>query len=149
MSLSSVYITAASCNEKNKEYFPDNTLTKFKVHLKEPLHLVGLWKMALMEIFIRDDNKLKYNDHLYLFCDLSGETIIDGERRQNVLRKIQNVKKGNWSHIYILPYYVDVTKTDVSSIEFYLTDKDFKTPSFLKKSVSLTVHFRRYPFVTL
>lgn len=149
MTMSSIYIAIDSNSDRNKDFFPDNDSSKFKVHLKKPLHLVGVWKMARMEIHIQGDNKTKYNDHLYLFCDLSGETFIDGEPRQNILRKIRNIKKGNWSQTYHLPYYMDVTKTDISDIEFYITDEDFKKPSFLKKSVSLTVHLRRYPFLTL
>lgn len=148
MSSTNLFLNIDSYSERNNEYFPDNTSAKFKIHLEEPLYLSGTWKMALTDICIKDSNKIAYMDHLYVFCNMAGESVINGERRQCLLRKIQFVKKGNWTHTFNLPYYVDVTKTQIFDIEFYITDKNFDLVSFLKKTVSLTVHLRQYPFFT-
>lgn len=139
-------MTVNSDSARNIEYFPDNQPQKFKIHLEEPLHLDNTWTVALVDICIRDNNRIAYTDHLYVFCDLVGETIINGERRQSLLRKVQFFKKGIWMDTYALPYYMRITKTEIFDIEFYIEDRNFKPVSFLKKPVSLTLHFRQYPF---
>lgn len=148
MSSKNMFIHIDSHSKRNDDYFPDNTSMKFKIHLEEPLYLSGMWKIALVDICIKDSMKISYMDHLYVFCNIAGESIVNGEKRQSFLRKVLLVKKGNWTQTFELPYYVNVNKTQVFDIEFYITDKNFELATFLKKTVSLTVHLRQYPFLT-
>ena len=135
-----------SDSDENKTYFPDNTPTKFKIHLAEPLQLDNIWKVALTEIRIKDDNKIPYMNDLYLLCDFVDYSIVNGGQSHPILRRLQFVKKGNWAHKYDTPNYLSINKTTVVDLEFYILDRNLKNPSFLKKPVSLTLHFRQYPF---
>lgn len=146
MSLSSFYLFVDSDSDVSKSYFPNNSPINFKVHLKEPLQLDHIWKVALTDIRLKDSNKIVYTDDLYVLCDLVGESIVNGIKQESFLRKVQCVRKGNWTHVYDSPHYMNINKTQIFDIEFYILDNDFKPPSFLKKPVSLTVHFRQYPF---
>lgn len=143
---SSFYIMVDSDNAENLEYFPDNQPCRFKVRLVNPLNLTCTWKMALSDVFIADNSKTTYTNHLYIFCSIAGDSILNGRQQQTLLRKLGYVKKGNWTHTYNLPYYVDVNRTHIFDIEFYITDKQFQLASFLKKPSSVTLHLRSYPY---
>lgn len=144
---SNFYLTVDSNDANNLTFYPDNKAWKFKVHLDVPLNLSGSWKVALTDIFVRDNNKITYVNNLYIHCDLAGESIMNGERRQSLLRMVHYVKKGNWTHQYTLPYYVDVNKSLIFDIEFYIKDRKSEYASFLKQPVTLTLHFRHFPFL--
>lgn len=64
-----MFIHIDSDSKRNNEYFPENTSMKFKIHFEEPLYLSGMWKLALVDICIKDSTKLTYMDHLYVFCN--------------------------------------------------------------------------------
>ena len=88
--------------------------------------------MVLTDIRIKDDNKITYMDDLNILCDLVGDSIVNGVQRQSLLRRVQCFRKGNWTHTYESPHYVHVNKTQVFDIEFFILDKKFRTPSFIK-----------------
>ena len=143
---SSFFLFVDSDWDENKAYFPDNTPTNFKVHLAEPIQLDNIWKVALTEIRIKDDNKITYMNDLYVLCDFVDYSIVNGGQRQPILRRLQFVKKGNWTNKYESPNYLTINKTTIVDLEFYILNKYLKNPSFLQKPVSLTLHFRQYPF---
>lgn len=68
-------------------------------------------KVALTDVFVRDNNKIPYVNNIYVHCDVAGESIINGEQ-QSLLRMVHFVKKGSWTHEYNLPYYVNVNKSN-------------------------------------
>lgn len=146
MAAHNFFLFADSDSDENKLFFPDNSASNFKIHLTEPLQLDNIWKVALTEIRIRDDNKIVYINDLYVLCDAIDYSVVNGDKKQPILRKVQFVKKGNWTHNYETPNYLSITKTVVTDIEFYILDNKLKNASFLKKPVSLTLHFRQYPF---
>lgn len=145
-STNSFFLFIDSDSEQNKTYFPDNTSTNFKIHLSEPLQLDNIWKVALTEIRIKEDNRTTFMGSLYVLCNLVDYSIVNGGQKQPILRRLQCNKKGNWTHKYESPHYLSIHKTQIFDIEFFILDDELKTPSFLKKTVSLTLHFRQYPF---
>lgn len=142
----SFYLVVDSDNLKNLQYYPDNKPWKFKVRFDAPLNLSGFWTVALTDVFIRDSSKTTYVNNLYVHCNIAGESILNGERRESLLRVLHFVKKGNWTHKYSLPYYLNINKSQIFEMEFYITTRQSEYASFLKQPVTLTLHFRQYPF---
>jgi hypothetical protein len=107
----SCYLVVDSDNSENLEYYSDNKLWKFKVRFNAPLNLTGFWNVALTDVFIRDSSKATYVNNLYVHCNIAGESILNGERRESLLHVLYFVKKGNWTHKYSLPYYLNINKS--------------------------------------
>lgn len=143
---SSFFLFIDSNSKQNMTLFPVNVPTNFKIHLTEPIQLDNIWKVALTEINIKEDNRTMYMGGLYVLCDLVDYSIVNGGQRQPILRRLQCNKKGNWIHQYESPNYLSINKTQIFDIEFFILDSELKIPSFMKKPVSLTLHFRQYPF---
>lgn len=143
---SNFYLLMDSDNSKNLIYYPDNKPWNFKVLFDNPLNLSGKWNVALTDVFIRDGSKTLYVNNLYVYCNVAGESIVNGEHRQSLLRMLHYVKKGNWTHKYAIPYYMNVNRSQIVEIEIHIKDRHANDASFLKQPVSLTLHFRQYPF---
>lgn len=109
----SFYLVVDSDNSKNLQYYPDNKPWKFKVRFDAPLNLPGIWTVALTNVFIRDSSKTTYVNNLHVHCNIAGESILNGERRESLLRVLHFVKKGNWTHKYSLPYYLNINKSQI------------------------------------
>lgn len=142
----SFYLVVDSDNSKNLQYYPDNKPWKFKVCFDTPLNFPGFGTVALTDVFIRDSSKTTYVNNLYVHCNIAGESILNGERREYLLRMVHFVKMGNWTHKYSTPYYVNVNKSQIFEMEIYITNRQSEDASFLKQPVTLTLHFRQYPF---
>lgn len=102
-----------SDSDENKASFPDNAPTNFKIHLAEPLQSDNIWKVALTEIPIKDDNNITYMNDVYVLCDFVDYSIVNGGQRQSILRRLQFVIKGNWTHKYESPNYLSINKTTI------------------------------------
>jgi hypothetical protein len=146
--MSNIFVHVQSDDENNLEYFPNNTSYNFKVHLTEPLTLTGVWKIALCDIFINENSKqTNYANQLYIFCNIAGVSILSGKQQSSLMRAVSPRKKGEWIESFWQLYYIDVNKSQVFDFEIYITDRSFKLATFLKKPVSITLHFRQYPFL--
>ena len=113
MMSASFNLVVDSDDSKNLEYYPENQPWKFKVRFDAPLNLCGFWTVALTDVFIRDSSKSTYVNNLYVHCNVAGESILNGERRESLLRVLHFVKKGNWTHKYSSPYYLNVNKSQI------------------------------------
>ena len=109
----SFYLVVDSDNLKNLQYHPDNKPWKFKVRFDAQLNLSGFWTVALTYVFIRDSSKTTYVNNLYVHCNIAGESILNGERRESLLCVLHFVKKGTWTHKYSLPYYLNINKSQI------------------------------------
>ena len=67
--------------------YPDNKPYSFKVQMKESLYLQDVRKIALTDVSIKENSSLSYINHLRVFCDIAGKSIIYGEKRPFLLRK--------------------------------------------------------------
>ena len=137
----SFYMTVNS--DANLDYFPDNKPYHFKTHLQTALNLSGIWKVSLVDISMYDPSK--HSSNLYIHSDICGESILDGEK-ENILRMIKAYRSGKWSQESINFHYISVNKSDIRDIEFSIKDKKGILASFLQMPVTITLHFRSYPF---
>ena len=65
---------------------PQQTISIF-THLKSQLTLNGVWKVALMDIKIPQNNHMLEEKDLYLFSNMCGESVVDGVS-QSLLRRV-------------------------------------------------------------
>ena len=70
-------------SDESNTFFNDNTTTRFRVQLKFPLYLPGLWKVALVEFHATEKAKStqKADDGIYIYSDLCKDSILFGEER--------------------------------------------------------------------
>ncbi|MES9902425.1 MAG: hypothetical protein ABW168_07050 [Sedimenticola sp.] len=138
----SLYLTVSS--ETSLAYFPDNKPYQFKIKLSSEKTFVGLWKVALLDIVLKDEEMR--GNQLYIYANICGESFVNGEHGQ-LLRKVIPYNRNRWSQEFQVIRYNPVNKTDITDIEFYIKDYHNNTASFLIKPVTLTLHFRAYPFL--
>ena len=131
-------------SDQCQSLFPSNKAYHFRTHLKAPLSLQGTWKVALTEIYITESSPLPYKK-LYLYSNICGNSIVDGEYH-SLLRRLINDHVGYWAEIYELPNYVPVKRSEITDIEFYIKDEAGNYASLLTNPVSITLHFRSFPF---
>lgn len=70
----SIYMVLNS--DKHSNYYPQNKPYNFKAHLIRPMNLEGKWMVSLVD-FKTDTSALFYED-VYMYCDMCGDSIIDG-----------------------------------------------------------------------
>ena len=131
-------------SDQCQSLFPSNKAYHFRTHLKAPLSLQGTWKVALTEIYITESSPLPYKK-LYLYSNICGDSIVAGEYHP-LLRRLINDHVGYWAEIYELPNYVPVKRSEITDIEFYIKDEAGNYTSLLTNPVSITLHFRSFPF---
>lgn len=131
-------------SNKNLKYFPENQPYHFRTFFQIPLSLPGLWKIALVEATISEPN-LKTGHPLYLHCNACDGCIVDGEY-DSLLRMIRSQRSGKWTQIFDSLFYVSVNKSEIRELEIYIKDGKDTLATFLKKPVSITLHFKSYPF---
>lgn len=134
-------------SDESNVFFADNTTADFRVQLKFPLYLEGVWKVALVEFHATEKSKstIKADEGLYIYTNLCTESIVHGEERP-LLRRLEKSSKDRWDYILDTPFYLGVTKKEIRDFEINIRrEKDGDTPH-LMKPVHLTLHFKRYPF---
>ena len=132
-------------SDESDDYFSNNDIFKFKVHLNTPLTLQGFWKVALVEFHVREKAKTKADEALYVYTDICKESIVHGEEKA-LLRRLQKNKKSEWDHVIQSPYYLPVKKKELREFEIHIKREDGSVPTYLTGSVNLTLHVKPYPF---
>ena len=85
-------------SDESNVFFEDNTTTKFKIQLKFPLFLPGLWKVALVEFHATENtrvSKITADEGLYLYSDIGKGSIVYGEKR-TLLRRLEKNARNKW-----------------------------------------------------
>lgn len=133
--------------DESNAYFDDNTTARFRIQLKFPLFLPGVWKVALVEFHATDKSRSTKNadEGLYIYADICKESIIFGEERP-LLRRLERSSKGKWDYLLDSPFYLPVSKTEVRDVEVYIKGEHDKDAAQIVKNVHLTLHFKHYPF---
>ena len=128
----SIYVTMSS--DQCLDYFNLNTPSKFKSHLRNPLILNGLWKVALVEA----DTTTNYSREasLYLHFSVCEESIVYGLEKL-LLRRLT---------IFDSPHYHPVKTNIAYDIEIYMTTEKDQLASFLNNTSTVTLHFKSFPF---
>ena len=133
--------------DESNAYFDDNTTARFRVQLKFPLFLSGLWKVALVEFHATDKSRStkKAEEGLYIYADICKESIVFGEERP-LLRRLERSSRDKWDYLLDSPFYLPVSKTEVRDIEVYIKGEHDIDASQIVKNVHMTLHFKHYPF---
>jgi hypothetical protein len=135
-------------SDQSDDYFLENRVWKFKVHLDVPMVFDGFWKLALFEFNARLDKKVKKlstGDFLFVYTNLCKENIVHGSEQPILRRMKKNVRDG-WDFTFDTPIYVPLKRKEVQEFEVYIKSDDGTLASFLDSPVNLTLHFKRYPF---
>lgn len=139
----STYVTVNS--QMNLEFFPDNDSCRFRTRFQQPLFTQGLWVVALMDF--KSKCSIKLYNQVYLYSDVCDDSIVDGVMKP-LLRRFILPSTGNDTIDleFSILQYVPVRKSEIYDMEFYLTDEKGNPISFLSEPVSITLHFKSYPF---
>jgi len=127
-------------SDANLNLYPENRPFKFCTYLQTPLVLKSKWKVAIIDIKLSQGQQ---SQDLYVHSDICDETIVDGSAQPLLKRICANTTAyTEFKHLN----YVSVTKNEIRDIEFYITDIQGRLASVVNESVSLTLHFKSYPF---
>lgn len=133
-------------SDESAEYFPGNRSFHFRTHFQSPLNLDGVWKVALVDINLAT-NSPKTKQNVYMYSDICSESFVDGEK-ENLLRVLRVQKVANWSQTFDSPFYITVNKSEIRDIEILIKTGKGDFASFLTDRVTITLHFRQYPFLS-
>jgi hypothetical protein len=115
------------------------------VQLNKQIQFDGYWTVALTEFSSESWNKSKNKSELFVCCDICEETLIGGKEAPLLRRVYLGEKPGNIS--YSLPYNIPVKISQLQQIGIYITDRDGNLVSFLDGPVTVTLHFKKFPYV--
>ena len=135
-------------SDESNAVFEDNQTDKFRVQLKFPLYIPGIWKVALVEFHAteKSKSKTKADDGLYIYSDLCKESIVKGEERP-LLRRLEKSSKSKWDYILDTPFYMKVGKSEIREFNIYIKGEDETEALYFQTPVRLTLHLKRYPFL--
>ena len=128
----------------SSDYF-DNKPNSFRVQLNKQIQFDGYWTVALTEFSSERWNKSKKKSELFVCCDICEETLIGGKETSLLRRVCLGEKPENIT--YALPYYIPVKIGQLQQIGIYITDRDGNLVSFLDGPVTVTLHFKKFPYV--
>jgi hypothetical protein len=148
-----------------KSLYPNNESYDFKLELGETLHLDQRWSMALCDMSIVDEEHYveeeegkcsveedkcpsvaEDNQSLYV-CSSLCDTSFVGEGRECFLRHLllKNIKKDE-HFTFAHPYYIPIKVHDLQTIDLYIKDREGNSASFIKGTVTATLHLKSLPF---
>ena len=133
-------------SDDGKEFFPNNSSYNFFVKLNRTLQFDGYWVVGLTEISISEQSKK--DEIIYVYSDICQNSFV-GSSEQPLLRRVfyEDIND-NRNIIYTNPYYIPVQLKDVQQIHIYIKDENGNDASFLKKKVTVSLHFKKFPFLS-
>lgn len=140
----SIYAIVSS--DSSLHLYPENKAYHFKCHLNTPLHLEGVWRVALLEANVSAKKQMKTLKPLYVYSNICGESIVDGDQ-EPLLRKLQVSSSNNWDVIFEAGHYIPLKINNIADIDIYITTKEGVLASFLDQPSSVTLHFKAFPFI--
>ena len=129
-----VYLSSST----SQEYFAANTAANFTNILPKKLELQGSWEVALLQIHYPPSSKGQF---VKIQTDIASDVIYE-DNMLPVLRRIPITTKGKlYTPSY--PFYIPVKKDHVDRISISIINDQGQFPSFTKKPVRCTLHFRK------
>lgn len=129
----------------SSEYF-EKQPNCFRIQLNKQVQLDGYWTIGLTEFATERWNSNKKSQEVFICCDMCEETFVGG-KDMPLLRRVYLGEKQETNIIYELPYYVPVKIGQLQQICIYITDREGNLVSFLDGPVSVTLHFKKFPYV--
>ena len=129
------------------EYFVDNKPHCFTVQLNKQIHLDGYWVVAMTECSTKSRKDSDKITEMYVCCEICQETFVGG-KEMPLLRRVYLGKQKESNTIYTLPYYIPMKTNQLHQIRIYITDRVGNLVSFLDGPVNITLHFKKFPYVS-
>ncbi len=134
-------------SDQSLDYYPNNKPYHFKAKLQQNIELPGKWKIALLEIALREQSTASSKEELYIYCNLCGESVINGSNAPLLRRVVVPSRKNT---IFTSCYYIPVVKSEVNEIEIIVKDSHgVPVGKLLQQPVTLVIHLRAYPFYSV
>lgn len=133
-------------SEDGNDYFSNNTSFDFRVKFNKRIEFEGYWVVAVTEFTTTDWDDDEKSSELFVFSDICQDTFI-GQEEGPLLRKVYLGNKKQKNIIYNYPYYIPIKVGGINQIHIYIKDSKGKDASFLRKKVSVTLHFKKFPFI--
>lgn len=127
------------------EYF-DNKPNCFRIQLSKQVQFDGYWTVAVTEFTTASWDVSKKSPEVFICCDICEETFVGGKDLP-LLRRVFLGKEKENNIIYKLPYYIPMKIGQLQQICIYITDRAGNLVSFLDGPVSVTLHFKKFPYV--
>ena len=124
-------------------FYPDNTITRFRIKLYNPLTLKGCWKVALTELHLFNVKGGVPNALLVQSPLCENLTVVGGDKHLPVLRYIARQKPKDVSWTFENPMYLSVNQTFVESLEINITDGEGNPLSFQSGTLVCVLHLVR------
>ena len=129
----------------DSEKFFNNTPYFFTVQLNRQIQFDGYWVVALTEFNISNRKVGEFDDtEIFVCCDICQETFV-GDKEMPLLRRIKLEKENNI--VYTLPYYIPVKISQLQQLQIHIKDRQGKFVSFRDEQVTLTLHFKKFPYI--
>lgn len=133
-------LTSTDCSD----YF-DNKPNCFRVQLNNQIPFEGYWSVALTEFSTESWISSKKKSELFVCCDICEETIVGGKDAPLLRRVCLGQNPENIA--FTVPYYIPVKICELQQICIYITDREGNLVSFLDGPVTVTLHFKKFPYV--
>lgn len=123
----------------NLRYFPENKPHYFKSKMRQTLYLDGKWKVALSEITLNENTRIRSKSVFDIYSDICGESVIDGVY-ESLLRRVYTDKSNHY--IFSSPYYIPVIKSEINELEILIKTREGLEASLLTDPVEVVLHFK-------
>ena len=134
-------------NHHNKQYFPNNSPSHFRVCLDQYIDFKNAHESALVDFTCTTTNFETPLQPIYIYFNLISEQLIGDSR--NSLVRYTTVRHGQLQmDKFSLPYYLPVKPIETNILEVYIRDINGKEPSFMKKMMTCTFHFEKKSWLT-
>ena len=134
-------------NQHSKHYIPNNSPSNFQVCLDQYIDFKNAHKCALVDFTCTTANFETPLEPKYIYFNLVSEQLINGSR--NTFVRYTTVRFGQLQmEKFSPPYYLPVKPIKTNKLEVYIREADGKEPSFLKKMMTCSLHFRKKSWLT-
>ena len=125
--------------------YPNNTSYDFRIQFNRQIQLDGYWVVALTEFTTTDwDDKTKQNE-LLVCSDICQDTFVRFTEVP-LIRRVYTSGNKQENIVYNYPYYISVKIGNVQQMHIYIKDRRGLPATFLKGRVTVTLHFKKFPF---
>lgn len=111
---------------------PSNNPWEFTIDLPKLLNVSGDWGCALTEIQYDGGN----SEDLYVFCDICEFSCVNGALLP-LLRVV------NSPALFHTPYFIPISRDQVSQLCIYIRNKHLETPSFPVRTLRCTLQLQQ------
>lgn len=129
----------------DRELF-DNKPYDFRVQFNRQLQFDGYWMVGLTEISVTSVLQKGNCKELFIYCNVCQESFV-GTQEVPLLRRVYLTETENCNIIYDSTYYVPMKLSELRYLHVYIRDSKGQPSSILEGDVTITLHFKKFPFI--